>query len=400
MPKRLSEWELWFKNHAPSQVICLGLDRVQTVFNHLLLQIDSPVITVAGTNGKGSVVELLSHFFIHAGYRVGTYTSPHLYHLNERIRVNREPIGDEAFADHIERVVHTAQLSHTELTFFEITTLAAFSYFQAQSCEILILEVGMGGRLDAVNVIDTSVAVITSIHWDHCAYLGDSLEAIAKEKAGIARSNRPVLIGKAAQKAGLPEYLNHLGAEVELEGKDFDCTGYMSSLGSSYLATHFALASRAFEKVRGSLVPLSVLKGLPLMPGRFECVEREGVFWIFDVAHNQESAMLLAERLSLRKGQFTKIISLWHSLSDKEHEAMLKPLLSLVDTWVIPEWSLPRGASQAALHEALCAVIKPNVVLCDIDNAFEQLKGYAMSGCCIVVWGGFNIVSQLRAYIT
>lgn len=388
-------WLEWFKTQAPQHHIDLTLDRVQAVFKALSL-IPPIVITVGGTNGKGSVVELLTHFFKNTGYQVGTYTSPHLHRLNERIRVNGEAIPDASFAESVESVLQQAEKIDTQLTFFEILTLSAFYYFQQQGCTHWILEVGMGGRLDAVNVVDATLGMITSIDWDHMAYLGNSLHSIAREKAGIARMNKPILLGVGAQKGDIETHLHAIGALVEREGVDFHAPLFSAIDAFPYLSTHIALANRAFEKIEGR--PWQGAWTLAAPPGRFERKEQGTSLWIFDVAHNAESAHLLAQRLKALKPRFKRMLSCWHSLADKDLLSIVEPMVGIFDFWVIPSFTFPRAASQETLLQTLKLVNETTVVPCQIDNAFKTLTEYAIEDCCIVVWGGFNLVSRLREH--
>jgi len=216
----LDEWLSWQETlHATD--IELGLERVATVFQQL--HAESPpflVITVAGTNGKGSSVAMLEAILLAAGYRVGTYTSPHLLTYNERVRLDGEPVSDGQLMESFARI--DAAREDTSLTYFEFATLAALDIFYRQAPDVVVLEVGRGGRLDAVNIMDPDVALITSISVDHAEWLGDNREDIAVEKAGIMRAGRPVVFSGRNMPSSLAEHASALGASLSGLGRDFD----------------------------------------------------------------------------------------------------------------------------------------------------------------------------------
>ena len=207
----------------------MGLDRVRTVLERMAFHLDCPVITVAGTNGKGSTCAMLEACLLQAGYRTGVYTSPHLVHFQERCRVHGETVQPDALLPHFERVEQARQGAAPQdavsLTYFEFTTLAILSLMGASNLEVAILEVGLGGRLDAVNVIDADCAVITSIDLDHMEWLGTDRESIGREKAGIMRTGRPVIVSDPMPPQSVLDHGLEIGADVWTFGRDFNFTG-------------------------------------------------------------------------------------------------------------------------------------------------------------------------------
>ncbi|MES9930624.1 MAG: Mur ligase family protein, partial [Candidatus Thiodiazotropha sp. 6PDIVS] len=216
----LDQWLDWQTTLHPKE-IDLGLDRVTDVWHRLKPKgLQSLVVTVAGTNGKGSSVALLESIYRHAGYQVCAYTSPHLMRYNERIRINGQEVSDSDLCQAFEQVDQAR--GQTVLTYFEFATLTALILFTQQNLDLVILEVGLGGRLDAVNIIDADVALITTVDLDHTDWLGDSRQQIGLEKAGIMRTNRPVVVGDCAIPETVPAYAQEIGAEFYLAGRDFE----------------------------------------------------------------------------------------------------------------------------------------------------------------------------------
>src|SRR5215213_6269791 len=220
--QNLQDWLAHCERLHP-RTIELGLERSHAVAQRMELRFDCPVITVAGTNGKGSTCALLEAIALQAGYRPGVYTSPHLVHFEERCRIGGEIVQPDALAPHFERV--EAAREGTTLTYFEFTTLAILSLMAASKLELAILEVGLGGRLDAVNVIDTDCAIVTSIDLDHMDYLGPDRESIGREKAGILREGKPAIVSDPVPPHSLIQYAGAIGADLWLLGRDFNFSG-------------------------------------------------------------------------------------------------------------------------------------------------------------------------------
>jgi len=379
----LDAWLRWQETLHPAEIE-LGLERVAAVWAALRPDIARegfacPVITVAGTNGKGSSVAMLEAILAAAGYRVGVYTSPHLLRYNERVRVAGEEAGDEALCAAFERVDQAR--GATSLTYFEFGTLAALDIFAGAAPDALVLEVGMGGRLDAVNIVDPDVSLITAIGVDHVQWLGADRDAIAREKAGILRRGRPGIYSGRELPEGLVQAAEAAGAPLYVLGRDF-----------SHRAQGGQWTWTAGERRRDAL-PLPALQGrhqldnaagvlmalacagerLPLgqgavrdgllgarLPGRFQVLTGDAPgepMRVLDVAHNAEAAAVLAAQLaSLPPVRTTRAVVAM--LADKDHAAVLAALADQVDHWYLADLQGARAASAAQLAEALSSVFE------------------------------------------
>jgi dihydrofolate synthase/folylpolyglutamate synthase len=392
----------------------MGLTRVEEVGKRAgVLQFSCKVVTVAGTNGKGSTVATLSHLLQAAGLRVGTYTSPHLFRINERIQINGQNVSDELLCQALQYIDNYRQ--HTHLTYFEYTTLAAFYIFQQAPLDIVLLEVGLGGRLDAVNVVDTSLAIVTSIGLDHQEYLGQTHESIAAEKAGIFRSQIPVVLGHTAAISTLLSQTQALQNTVYLEKQHFDYQGgdnlwqfreLVRELPIHYLPrTSVSLAMAAYTilgEMGFSLPSLNTvvfsLRGL-MMTGRCQLLVHNQIKLIFDVGHNEAASKWLAARLKEMpiKG---KIIALWASLKDKSLAAIVSPLKDMVDTWCLGDLSAatPRAATPEMLQAALCGQQKgKTLIYSSIAQALDGALTIATKIDCVVIFGSFYTVAKALA---
>lgn len=319
--KSINEWlhDLETRN---THEIQLGLTRIMEVAQKLCLQLPGcPVITVAGTNGKGSTVTALEMIYHVAGYKVGAYTSPHLIQFNERIRVNLTPISDDDLCQAFS-IIEEAR-GETLLTYFEMTTLAALWYFKKMELDIIILEVGLGGRLDATNIVDAELSIITTIDFDHQEYLGNTLDAIGYEKAGILRSGKPFIYADINPPASVTQVAKQLGVPAYLWSQEFSIQEedsvwslhYEEKLGFSSVS---GLSKPSIQlKSAAAAITASVLleHHLPVTPSHFQVAMQriyipgrlqlhEGrVSTLFDVSHNPQSARLLADTLRMMKKQ-------------------------------------------------------------------------------------------------
>ncbi len=366
--KRLSDWLEWQEKLHPTP-IDLGLERARTVAGYCdVLPAARAVIGVAGTNGKGSTVALLEEILHRAGYAVGAYTSPHLRRYNERIRVAATPVDDrelcEAF-DFIDRYRRGISLS-----FFEFGTLAAFYCFKRRPLDVILLETGLGGRLDAVNIADLDVTIITSIGIDHTEWLGTSREDIAKEKAGIMREGRPVICGDLAPPRAIAAAAAEKGAVLYQIGEDFrpECAGRAwrfvhgggelpdlprPALFGEVQLHNAACVLMTLECLREHLpvTPVNVAAGLRhvKLEGRFQ-VRANGRTLIFDIAHNPHSTAVLADNL-LRLPTTGYTHAVFSVLADKDVKGMLDKLAPLVDYWHLAEVQTSRALRLDVLHE-------------------------------------------------
>jgi dihydrofolate synthase/folylpolyglutamate synthase len=313
----LDDW-LAFIERQHTQPIALGLDRVRSVAGVLGQRQACPVILVGGTNGKGSTCAMLERILLAAGYRVGLYTSPHLLRYNERVRIDGRPVGDEALCAGFARV-EKARVSRddTPLTYFEFGTLCAWEVFAAEPLDAIILEVGLGGRLDATNLYDPDVAIVTGIDLDHMDYLGPTREHIGFEKAGIFRTGRPAICGDARPPQRLVEHAAAIGAELQVLGRDF---GFERQEGQwQFHGRHGRRSGLAFPALRGNrqldnascvLAALDELRAsLPVamqdirrglaeveLAGRFQVLPGRPAV-VLDVAHNPQAARVLADKI-------------------------------------------------------------------------------------------------------
>ena len=365
--KTLQEWLDWCEQLHPV-AIDMGLDRVKTVADRMGLRFDCPVITVAGTNGKGSTCAMLEAVLLQAGYRTGVYTSPHLVRFEERCRVHGESASAETFAEAFAAV--EAVRGDVSLTYFEFSTLAILHLMARSNLDVAILEVGLGGRLDAVNIIDADCAVITSIDIDHTAILGKDRESIGFEKAGIMRAGRPVIVSDPVPPQSVIDHANAIGAQLWQFGRDFNFSGdkqqwawagrdrrysgmaYPALRGANQLINASGVLA-ALEALRQQIpvTAQAVRNGLAMveLPGRFQIVPGQPVL-VLDVAHNPHSVAALAVNLDAM-GFYPTTHAVLGAMSDKDLLPMLQRVNPMVDRWYFTDLPLPRAAKAADLQQ-------------------------------------------------
>lgn len=346
--------------------IDLGLDRIRAVADKLDLTLPYVKITVGGTNGKGSTCAMLEAILLAAGYKTGTYTSPHLVHYNERIRVNGEQASDEQIIAQFRRIEQAR--GDITLSYFEFSTLAALMLFEQENLDVAVLEVGLGGRLDAVNLVDADCAIITSVDIDHTDYLGDTREKIGFEKAHIFRPERPAICADPVPPQSIIDYAARIGADMWLFGKDFNYSGdrqqwayggrehrrsglaYPALRGANQLLNASA-ALAALEALRPRLaVPQQAVRiGLSqvALPGRLQILPGTPVI-ILDVAHNPHAAAALGQNLD-SMGYFPHTHAVVGMLNDKDIEGVVSKLVHRVDHWYCVSLPGERGMSGEAL---------------------------------------------------
>lgn len=423
----LQEWLDWQEGLHPS-AIELGLERVTEVFNRLHPALPSiPVITVAGTNGKGSSVALLESIYQSAGFKTGVYTSPHLLRYNERIHLNGEEVSDDEICAAFDRIdqarLNSAGINNSaheggeeiSLTYFEFGTLAALDICYCAKPDVIILEVGLGGRLDAVNIIDADVALITSIGIDHTDWLGDDLETIGKEKAGIMRENCPVIFSSSEMPESIEESANTIGATLYRKGRDFDWKHGIAAASWDWNSDAYQRTALPQSNLRGAhqldnaagvlmvveclADKLSVnqkqIKSALLstsLPGRFQCLAGEPLH-ILDVAHNEASIACLAELLSKQVcgGDNVAVLGMLH---DKAHTEALAAILPEIKKWYITDLDVPRGAKASQLAEVVLELDKKAEVSCfeSVEQAIKAADSEAQQGDRVIVFGSFYTV--------
>ena len=415
-PTTLPGWLAYLETLHP-KAIAMGLDRVRAVAARLDARLACPVITVGGTNGKGSTSALLAATLSAGGYRVGLYTSPHLLRYNERFRIGGRTASDDELVAAF-NAVEDARLATdpvVALTQFEFGTLAALWLFARAAPDAVILEVGLGGRLDAVNIVDADVAVVTTVDLDHQDYLGPTRESIGREKAGIFRSGRPAVCGDPAPPAALVEHAQAVGAQLLVLGRDY---GYQADArqwryhgpgGPRYGLPHPALRG-AYQLANAAtvLATLGLLADrLPLaaaalrdgllgveLPGRFQVLPGRPAI-VLDVGHNPQAARSLAAALGTMAFH-PRTIAVFGMLADKDIAAVAGALAGRIDRWHVVPLPGPRGASVAALRTALAAAgVADDAVVAfdDVAAALAAAKDLADEADRIVVFGSFLTVA-------
>lgn len=361
----LADWLAYCERLHPT-AIDLGLARVRSVAGRMDLRFDCPVITVAGTNGKGSSCAMVEAILQQAGYRTGVYTSPHLVHFEERCRMRGEMARAEQLLPHFARV--EAMRGDTSLTYFEFTMLAIFSLLAASNLDVVILEVGVGGRLDSVNIIDADCALITSIDLDHTELLGHDRDSIGREKAGIMRAGKPVVVGDPVPPQSVLDHAREVGADLWRLGHDFNFSGdkqqwAWAGRGRRYAGLAYPALRGANQLVNASgvLAALTALRerlpvtaqavrnGLAMveLPGRFQIIAGQPTM-VLDVAHNPHSVAALAANLDAM-GFYRTTHAVFGAMADKDLNAMLGRVGPLVDRWYFTDLPTGRAATGAAL---------------------------------------------------
>jgi len=415
-PSTLSEWLAYLETLHP-KAIAMGLDRVSAVYARLGTELTCPVITVGGTNGKGSTCALLECMLRAGGYRVGTYTSPHLLRYNERVRIDAAEATDDALLEAFAAVESARQT--TPLTYFEFGTLAAFWLLARAGLDVLVLEVGLGGRLDAVNIIDADVAIVTTVAIDHVDYLGTTREDIGREKAGIFRAGRWAICADRRPPATLLEHASAIGARLLRIGIDFDFTAHDAqwsyrgpggarhglptpALRGVHQLANAATALAALDVVRDRLAVSmgAVRDGLVSveLPGRLQVLPGRPVT-VLDVAHNPQAAAVLADSLA-SMGFHPQTWAVFGIMSDKDIDSVIAALLPRVDHWYIASLPPPRGASSPDLRFRLEASgVAPSAIreFADPASAYRAARGAVAEADRIIVFGSFLTVAAALA---
>ena len=417
--KKLQDWLNWQEGLNPKE-IDLGLDRVSEVLNKLDFSSHffCPTITVAGTNGKGSTVAFIEAICFHSTLTVGCYTSPHLFKYNERIRINQQAVSDEVLCE----AFHIIDLARADipLTYFEFGTLAALVIFKKYNVDIAVLEVGLGGRLDAVNVIDADVSVITSIDVDHTDWLGNDVNLIAREKAGIMRKDKPAVVAYVNPQQSLLDYAEQLQVPLVCLGKDYLFQG-VGQKSWQLKASNLNLMDLPMPKLRGgfqlqnasaAIMALHLLDlnhqwlaadikqgllGVDLL-GRFQTIN-ESPLVIVDVAHNAQSAQMLVGLLNEQqcKGKTIGVVAM---LADKPIHEVISIVQPEIDSWLSAGLNVPRGLDANKLAEAVReSVAGVKLSACkNVVQACQQAISLAGEDDRIIVFGSFYTVAEASQF--
>jgi dihydrofolate synthase/folylpolyglutamate synthase len=393
----LSEWLTWLETLHPEEIE-LGLERIQDVLGRLPLNRPEHVLLIAGTNGKGSCVAMTDALLRAAGLRTGVYTSPHIIDYNERIAVDGNAVGDREIVAAFELV--EAARDGVSLTYFEYGTLAAFVVFSRADLDAWVLEVGMGGRLDATNAIDPTAALITNVTLDHCAWLGNDVEMIAVEKAGVMRRDIPVVFGSTDIPRAVVAEAARVGAKLLLRDRDFTLDGVpRPGLSGDFQVGNAAavLAMLDASGIAAATDPELVSRVLPQvrLTGRSQRIEQDGTTWLLDVAHNPAAAEALADILGKGplEGATTAIIGM---LDDKDVEGVVTPLNDHVDRWIAVTAGSHRALPAAELARRLAnACDRPCLVAESLEEALESARRDAGINDRILVTGSFYLVGPV-----
>lgn len=415
----LQQWLDWQESLNP-KTIDLGLDRVRQVLGALGLSenFNCPVITVAGTNGKGSSVAMLESILGAAEYRVGCYTSPHLFHYNERIRINGQPVTDDMLCQAFEAVDQAR--ADVALTYFEFGTLAALVIFAQAGLEIVVLEVGLGGRLDAVNVINPDVALISSVGLDHMDWLGTDIESIAREKAGIFRANRAAIYGSLKTIPAIQLVADETGASLLAAGKDYlfqnisDKIWQLHGPGIHYpdLPLPSLKGQVQVQNAAAVVMALSQLQlPRPLMieaisrglshielAGRCQIIHQHPQV-IVDVAHNPQAAEALVEALSglEHKGRTLALVAM---LKDKAIDEVVARMSTVVDDWYTAGLAVPRGLDADSMAKAVNSQLADGTLSAGqtVAKSCEQALSKMSKEDRLIVFGSFYTVAEATDY--
>ena len=427
-PLTLQDWLAHCERIHPQQ-IDLGLERVRAVAERLNLHFDCPVITVAGTNGKGSTCAMIEAVALQAGYRTGVYTSPHLVHFEERCRIHGESVSASELIANFEAVESARGQNGQEisLSYFEFTTLAILRLMSLAKLDLAILEVGLGGRLDATNIVDADCAVITSIDMDHTEYLGPDRESIGREKAGIMRTGRPAIVCDPMPPQSVVDHAREIGADLWRFGHDFNFSGdkqqwSWAGRGRRYAGMAYPALRGANQLVNasGALAALDALRdrvpvtaqavrnglGMVELAGRFQIVPGEPTL-VLDVAHNPHAVAALTANLDAMRFHPTTH-AVFGAMADKDIKGMLARIGLLVDRWYFTDLPTARAASAAdlaQLWESLAAGLSrrkdiPVSLHATPQEALDAAVAAAGATDRIVVFGSFYTVGGVLEHGT
>ena len=414
--RSLSEWVQIVEGLHPKNIE-MGLDRIRVVKERLGIHFNCPVIIVGGTNGKGSTSAMLQMIYREAGYKTGLYSSPHIHFFNERMKIDGKMVDDETLVHYFEVIEEVR--GDVLLTFFEFTTLVALKLFADSNLDVLVLEVGLGGRLDAVNLIDADVAIVTNVAIDHVEYLGDTREKIGFEKAGIYRQGQSAFYGDIDPPESLLKHAGSIGANLKVFGRDYrfktdgnhwdyqgeksSCAGLVPPSLKGNTQIHNATTVVAAVEALHHRLPVdadAIGRGIVRteLPGRFQILQNEPSV-ILDVAHNPHAAAVLAKNLK-DMGPFHATHAVFGAMSDKDIDGVIELMKGCIDRWYVTDLPLPRAATAEALKQKLISAGvtrgKTNQCISVYHNAADAMtsaKNNAQKNDRIVAFGSFWVVT-------
>ena len=417
--KTVNEWLDWQQTIHPLN-IDFKLERILSVYKKLNIStIANKIITVAGTNGKGSTVSFLESVLSKKNYRVGTFTSPHILRYNERIKINGREIDDESLLDTFEMI--NEKRENTTLTYFEFATLSAFYLFSKSDLDVAVLEVGLGGRLDATNIVDSDVSIITSIGIDHTEFLGNTIDSIALEKAGVMRPFKKSIYAQNKPPAALLKYAKNKSINLLIHNNDYqvirgldDWSIHSKDLQINEIPNLKMIGDYQYNYAAASILALNEI--LPdclegnddikfalseaKIPGRFQYLSKTPDI-ILDVAHNEDAAKSLSE--NIKKYRYKSIHVVLGVLADKDVYSIVEPFSDLVDHWHIGTINSERGMNADEIKFRINSIYKNKLFIetySSVTTAFNQAKSVQKKDSLLLVYGSFYTVSEvLRSYM-
>jgi len=395
-----------------TQEVKLGLERIQHLAETLQLRhFPCPVISVAGTNGKGTTVAAITQLYTAAGYRVGSYYSPHLHHFTERVMLNNKPVSESELCAAFATIAQNT--AEKPLTFFEFITLAALVIFKSHPLDLLVLEVGLGGRLDATNCVENDAAIITQIAFDHCERLGYDRESIGFEKAGIFRKNKIAICAEPDPPKSLLDQAESLDCDFYCIGKEYFYEGHdqeWSWRTEGVELNHLPLPKIPMSSAAAALMlsycfseqlslkdedRLQAIENTQL-PGRFEVIQ-DCCPIIFDVAHNEASALLLAEKIK-QTGHKGKTYAVFSVLADKDCGAIVRAMAKLIDEWHVLPLQCPRAEkTEKIVHQIKALFDQPCYNHVDLSSMWNTLREKLHPQDRVVVFGSFYTVAAVQS---
>ena len=418
MKKDLNEWLAFLEQLHPNE-IDLGLTRISKVGQALdLINHDAKVITVAGTNGKGTTCAFLEEILIQAGYQVGVYSSPHIRRYNERLRINHVELSDQQHCDAFSKI--EIGRGETSLSYFEYATLACLALLKEAKCDFIILEVGLGGRLDATNMVESDISAVTTIGIDHTDWLGNDREKIGFEKAGVFRSDKPAICGELDPPISLQTHAKKISANIKYAGKDFYITQgadnwswtgnkTITNLPMTLMPVQNASTALAIIEALSINIPDEIIRQSlqqAQLAGRLQKLPlKEKADIYMDVAHNPQSARYLAEQIQVMKAKkpaSSKVFTIVGMLEDKDMTGTFEQVNSYIDECYLIGLECGRGASVETLYEHYQASSnKQAEAKCfnSIENAYKTVINKADLSDIIIIFGSFHTVSDFLTFL-